>query len=73
MEATEDSLLLRRWSALPRAVRAAFVCCFAAGFLTHLFAITNLIPNSDGVSRVFDPQQMTVLVVNPLNDRQQGP
>ena len=60
MEATEDSLLLRRWSALPRAVRAAFVCCFAAGFLTHLFAITNLIPNSDGVSRVFDPQQMTV-------------
>lgn len=28
--------------------------------LVHLYAFTNLIPNSDGLSRVFDPQQMTV-------------
>lgn len=48
------------WKALPPAVRAAFVCCFAAGFLAHLFAFTNLIPNSDGLSRVFDAQQMTI-------------
>ena len=40
--------------------RAAFLCCFVAGYLIHLFAFTNIIPNSDGLSRVFDPQQMTV-------------
>ena len=45
---------------LPRAVCAAFLCCFVAGYLAHLFAITNLIPNSDGISRMADAQQMTV-------------
>ncbi len=40
--------------------RAAFLACFLTGYLVHLFAFTNLIPNSDGLSRVFDPQQMTV-------------
>ena len=49
-----------RWSALPRGVRAAFLSCFAAGFFCHLFAFTNLIPNSDGISRVYDAQQMTI-------------
>ena len=43
-----------------RAVRAALLCCFAAGFFGHLFAITNLIPNPDGITRVYDAQQMTV-------------
>ena len=46
--------------AVTPAVRWAFLCCFAAGFFAHLFAITNIIPNSDGISRVSDPQQMTV-------------
>ena len=41
-------------------VWAALLCCFAAGFFGHLFALTNLIPNPDGISRVYDPQQMTV-------------
>ena len=40
--------------------RAAFLSCFFAGYLIHLFAFTNIIPNSDGLSRVFDLQQMTV-------------
>ena len=40
--------------------RAAFLACFLSGYLVHLFAFTNIIPNSDGLSRVFDPQQMTV-------------
>lgn len=40
--------------------RAAFLSCFLAGYLGHLYAFTNLIPNSDGLSRMFDPQQMTV-------------
>lgn len=40
--------------------RAAFLACFVSGYLVHLFAFTNIIPNFDGISRVFDPQQMTV-------------
>ena len=36
------------------------MACFVSGYLVHLFAFTNIIPNSDGLSRVFDPQQMTV-------------
>lgn len=40
--------------------RWAFFSCVLAGYLTHLYAFTNLIPNSDGLSRMFDPQQMTV-------------
>jgi len=43
-----------------RAAKAAFIACFAAGYAVHLFAFTNLIPNSDGLSRVADPQQMTI-------------
>lgn len=38
----------------------AFLSCFISGYFIHLFAFTNIIPNSDGLSRVFDPQQMTV-------------
>ena len=45
---------------VPRAVLAAFVSCFVAGYIAHLFAITNIIPNADGISRVFDEQQMTI-------------
>ena len=40
--------------------RWAFFSCALAGYLTHLYAFTNLYPNSDGLSRMFDPQQMTV-------------
>ena len=50
----------KSWSSLPKSVRTALVCCFAAGFFAHLFAITNLIPNPDGISRVYDEQQMTI-------------
>ena len=50
-----------RWlRSLPRAVVAAFVCCFLAGYIVHLFAFTNILPNADGISRVSDPQQMTI-------------
>ena len=45
---------------IPATAWAAFLSCFLSGYLIHLFAFTNLIPNSDGLSRVFDPQQMTV-------------
>lgn len=45
---------------IPRAAAAAFLCCFAAGYITHLYAFTNIIPNADGLSRVSDAQQMTI-------------
>ena len=45
---------------IPRNLLTAFGCCFVSGFLAHLYAFTNLIPNADGLSRVYDAQQMTV-------------
>ena len=56
----QESTLRSRWQSLPGAVRAAFFSCFAAGFFCHLFAFTNIIPNSDGISRIYDAQQMTI-------------
>lgn len=52
--------LNKLWNKIPKAVKTAFLCCFIAGFLIHIFAFTNIIPNSDGLSRVHDEQQMTV-------------
>lgn len=55
-----DALGRRLWQRVDPAQRAAFLSCLVAGYLVHLYAFTNLIPNSDGLSRMFDPQQMTV-------------
>ena len=55
-----DELSRKLWQSIGPHRRAAFFGCFLAGYLGHLYAFTNLIPNSDGLSRVFDPQQMTV-------------
>lgn len=69
----------RLWQTIPLTRRAAFLSALAAGCLTHLYAFTNLIPNSDGLSRVFDLQQMTVSgrwflhYVSALNDYTQMP
>ena len=42
------------------AQRAALAACFLSVYLAHIYAFTNLIPHSDGLSRMFDPQQMTI-------------
>ena len=34
--------------------------CFLLGLALHLFVFTNLIPNSDGLSRMYELQQMTI-------------
>lgn len=49
-----------RAKAIPRPIRAAFFACVILGFVIHLFAFTNMIPNSDGLARMYDTQQMTV-------------
>lgn len=56
----EQCLSRRLIQRLTPQMRAAFLSCLILGFLTHLFAFTNIIPNSDGLSRVFDQQQMTI-------------
>ena len=56
----KESAARRFWTSLSPAVRTAFFCCVIAGFAAHIFAFTNIIPNSDGISRVADAQQMTV-------------
>ena len=54
-------LSLKPWrERVPKPVLSAAVCCFVAGYVAHIYAITNLIPNSDGISRVYDAQQMTI-------------
>ena len=50
----------RLWQRLAPSHKAAFFSCLATGYLVHLYAFTNIIPNSDGLSRVFDTQQMTI-------------
>lgn len=60
MNPNENGLVERAYSAIPKNVKAAFFACFLAGFLVHLYAFTNIIPNCDGLSRVYDEQQMTV-------------
>ena len=55
-----DRVLARLRQRVTSPQRAAFLTCFFTGYLIHLFAFTNIIPNSDGLSRVFDLQQMTV-------------
>ena len=57
---TIDQQGCRLWERISGSQKAAFLSCVITGYLAHLYAFTNLIPNSDGLSRVFDPQQMTV-------------
>ena len=48
------------WQRIPLPSRAAFLSAVIIGVMVHLFAFSNIIPNSDGLSRIFDEQQMTV-------------
>ena len=57
---TIDQQGRKLWRRVAPTQKAAFFSCLIAGYLVHLYAFTNLIPNSDGLSRVFDLQQMTV-------------
>lgn len=56
----ENSSLQRTWSRIPVQAKTSFFACLILGFLTHLFVFTNIIPNSDGLDRIYDTQQMTI-------------
>ena len=57
---TFDQQGRRLWERFPAPSRWAFFSCLTTGLLVHLYAFTNTIPNSDGLSRVYDTQQMTI-------------
>ncbi len=40
--------------------KTVFLSIFLCGLLAHLFIFTNIIPNFDGISRVYEEQQMTL-------------
>ena len=58
MRETEHAVPI--WKRFSVQARAAFLSTVILGLMVHLFAFTNIIPNSDGLSRIFDEQQMTV-------------
>ncbi len=60
MNTDHDSKWEQRYAAIPKPMKVAFYSCMIIGLLVHLFAFTNIIPNSDGLSRVYDTQQMTI-------------
>lgn len=39
---------------------SAFLACFVGGYLIHFYAFATVFPNSDGINRVYDLQEMTV-------------
>lgn len=48
------------WQMIKMPQKTAFFCSLAAGYAVHLYAFTNILPNFDGLSRIYDTQQMTI-------------
>lgn len=55
-----DELGRSLWQRIGGAEKYAFFAALIGGYVTHVYAFTNIIPNADGLSRVYDLQQMTV-------------
>lgn len=45
---------------LSNSEKVAFIATFLGGLIGHLYIFANTIPNFDGISRVYDEQQMTL-------------
>ena len=60
MDKQSENTFLTFIKKIPGSAKAAFISCFIVGYIAHLYAFTNVIVNPDGISRVFDPQQMTI-------------
>lgn len=56
-----ENQVRRIWNRIGRSEKTALLATFVAGMLAHLFIWTNVIPNFDGMSRVYDEQQMTLV------------
>lgn len=55
-----DERIKTAYGRLSRSEKIAFLSIFIGGLLAHLFIFTNVIPNFDGISRVYEEQQMTI-------------
>ena len=55
-----DETIRSLWNRIGGPQKAAWISCMVIGYLMHVYAFTNLIPNSDGLSRMYDAQQMTI-------------
>ena len=55
-----DNFIKKFINRFSKADKIAFFSAFFGGLIIHLFIYTNIIPNFDGVGRVYDAQQMTV-------------
>ena len=60
MDKQSENTFLTFIKKIPGSAKAAFISCYIVGYIAHLYAFTNVIVNPDGISRVFDPQQMTI-------------
>lgn len=45
---------------ISKSEKAGFAAAWIGGLIAHLYIYTNIIPNFDGISRVYEEQQMTV-------------
>ena len=41
------------WNRIPRKIKVTFFSCFAMGLITHVFMLTNKLPNLDDVTQTF--------------------
>ena len=55
-----EEKLKQIYGQITQSERVAFLATFIGGLLAHLYCYTNTIPNFDGLSRVYDEQQMTI-------------
>lgn len=49
------------YSKIGKSERVAFLCTFIAGMLAHMYIWTNTIPNFDGISRMYEEQQASLV------------
>ena len=52
--------LTEKIKGLSTSEKVVFLSIFIGGLIAHLFIFTNIIPNFDGISRVYEEQQMTL-------------
>ena len=49
-----DFYLKRLWGKIYLNSRIAFISCFIIGLMTHIFMLTNKLPNHDDINQIFD-------------------
>ena len=66
-----DDKLKALWARISPPQKAAFFGCFLSGYLVHLYVFTNIIPNSDGLTR--PPLSNLINWTNPPHPARRSP